>query len=500
MGDVIDIHSAEDEWEEPVPLTTSDVRTWPDLLPGAIGDFAKALSESTETPPEMAVNDILGVLATSAQGKYEVRVNADHTEPLAYWGLTIQPPATRKSSIKSRTLSPLVEWETEQYVALKDEIREAKSKHKTELKIIEGLRSKAGKAKTTQERKDIAQDISDMEAELTAVPTFPRLWTDDITPERLATLMSENNECMGILSAEGGVFGIMAGRYSGGSANLNIFLKGHAGDAERVDRGSRDPVHLNRPALSMALSVQPEVLRGLAKKSEFRGCGLLARFVYALPNTSLGKRTFDTKAVSGSLTLGYTGRVKAILEREWNTDPVTDKTLPYVITIPGDAYTSFHNLRAFIEGQMADGGNLEHIRDWAGKLPGLVARVAALVHIARHATVQPEQYPISVEDMDAAVAWGQAVLTHALAVFDFMGADVEMEDARHILKWLKRRDIREFKLRDCHYEHQRRFPKSEDLHNPLRILADRHYIRLKPREKKAGRPSVQYQVNPLCKN
>ena len=57
MGDVIDFSQTE-EWETPIPLTTSTVMGWPDLLPGTIGDFAKALSESTETPPEMAVNEV----------------------------------------------------------------------------------------------------------------------------------------------------------------------------------------------------------------------------------------------------------------------------------------------------------------------------------------------------------------------------------------------------------------------------------------------------------
>jgi hypothetical protein len=71
----------------------------------------------------------------------------------------------------------------------------------------------------------------------------PRVWTEDVTPEKLGTLMAENRQCMAVLSAEGGIFGIMAGRYSKGAPNIDIFLKGHAGEPVRVDRGSREPVN-----------------------------------------------------------------------------------------------------------------------------------------------------------------------------------------------------------------------------------------------------------------
>ena len=126
--------------------------------------------------------------------------------------------------------------------------------------------------------------------------------------------------------------------------------------------------------------------------------------------------------------------------------------------------------------------------------------MAALIHVARHATVQPEQYPVTVEDMDTAVGWGQAILTHALAVFDFMGADAQMEDARRILKWIQRRGQTEFSFRDCHHDNQTKYPKTALLEPAIHILVERQYIRLKPREKKSGRPSRLYEVNPLCKS
>ena len=58
-----------------------------------------------------------------------------------------------------------------------------------------------------------------------------RLIVDDVSPERLATLLRDHGGRIAVLSAEGDIFDVMAGRYSkGGVPNLGVFLKGHAGD------------------------------------------------------------------------------------------------------------------------------------------------------------------------------------------------------------------------------------------------------------------------------
>jgi hypothetical protein len=44
---------------------------------------------------------------------------------------------------------------------------------------------------------------------------------------------------MAIISAEGGLFDILAGRYSNGVPALDVWLKGHAGDPLRIDRKGR---------------------------------------------------------------------------------------------------------------------------------------------------------------------------------------------------------------------------------------------------------------------
>ena len=94
------------------------------------------------------------------------------------------------------------------------------------------------------------------------VPPIPRLLADHTTTEAAASLLAEQGGRLAIITAEGGIFDITAGRYlPKTSPNLDLWLKGHSGDPLRVDRRSRPPEHIPRPALTLGLMIQPAVRR-----------------------------------------------------------------------------------------------------------------------------------------------------------------------------------------------------------------------------------------------
>ena len=122
------------------------------------------------------------------------------------------------------------------------------------------------------------------------MPPVPRWLVDDATPEALAGLLAAYGR-IALLSPEGDVFDQMAGRYNPTAGpNLGVYLKGHAGDLLKVDRRGRAPEYVERPCLTIGITVEPDVLRGLADRPGFRGRGLLARFLYSLPPSLVGHR------------------------------------------------------------------------------------------------------------------------------------------------------------------------------------------------------------------
>ncbi len=345
---------------------------------------------------------------------------------------------------------------------------------------------------------ELKKEIAQLEAEMPEIPTLPQVWAQDITTEHLGTIMSHNLERGAVLSDEAGIFDILAGRYSGGVPNLDLYLQGHAGSPVKVDRGSRPSIFLQAPALTMGLSPQPEVLRGLTDNKSFRGRGLLGRFLYALPPSNLGYRTLDTRPLLDDYKLRYEGILSAMLNHEMASDK-EGKPVAHILKMSYEAQQAWQAFAHKIEAGMREGGTFAHITDWAGKFAGAMARVAALLHISRHAYAKPAEHEISLQDMEAALRMADVLGIHALAVFDLMGADPALDGARHVLRWIEREGKHEFSFRDCHYAHKTRYKRTDELEPVIEVLTERHYIR--PRVVKvAHRPSRLFEVNPVILN
>ena len=95
---------------------------------------------------------------------------------------------------------------------------------------------------------------------------------------------------------------------------MDLWLKGHSGDPLRVDRKSRAPEYIPKPALSLGLMIQPQVLHSIAANRDFRGRGLLARFLYCLPVSKVGRRKTPAPPVDAAIAENYTA---AMAELGW---------------------------------------------------------------------------------------------------------------------------------------------------------------------------------------
>ncbi len=171
-------------------------------------------------------------------------------------------------------MRPLKDWEK----LLRDRMRREIAQNAAVIggakKRIERLQLDIAKAKDASSRKALEDELRTAIEEMPAELRAPRLYTGDVTPERLQSLLVEHNEAMSVFSDEPGIFAVLGGAYSGGQVMLDVFLQGYSGMAVRVDRAGR-VAHLDRPALTFGLLLQNEVLRDVAGNPRFRGSGLL---------------------------------------------------------------------------------------------------------------------------------------------------------------------------------------------------------------------------------
>ena len=485
-------HSADgSSWPPLVPLDTPDLpRLSADCLPGWAGDFAAALSEATETPPELAVAMVLAACSTAGARRLQVMVKPGYFEPVNLWLACALPPGNRKSAVQGAAAAPLLAWERTVAEAMVDEIKQVTSKVKTAEARVKELRSKSARADDEGAARELARQAAEIERDIPEIPRQPQLWTSDATPERLGTILADNEERMSWLSSEGGVFDILAGRYSGGIPNLDLVLKAHSGDPDRVDRGSRPPVFLRHPLLTVGLSPQPEVLRGLASKPGFRGRGLLGRFLFLLPPSPLGYRTLNTRPIPAGIEAAYAAGLRAMLDMPLAVGDDGEKR-PHLLRLTRDAVAEHQAFALHIETTMRPGSDFEAATDWAGKCPGAAARVAGVLHGIEHAHCAPWEHEISAATMNRALEIMAVVARHSLAAFDLMGADETIAAARRVWEWIKQGRRRSFTAREAFNALRGSFPRMADINTAMEVLVERGYLEITEPERTGtrGRPT-----------
>lgn len=473
-------------WETPLPFDEYDLPVFPvDALPETVRRYVLAVAESTQTSVDMAAVEALGVGSLCSQGKYFIRGNADWVEPLNIYTVVILPPAERKSSVLSMMICPVEEYEKEENSRRNAGIIESQMVLSRLEKEKRSLVERASKGKATKE---------EVRAKATEIAKYElvkplRLFVDDVTSEKLTSVLAENKGRAAVVSAEGGIFDIISGLYSR-NVNIDVFLKGHSGDTIRVDRIGRASESIIHPALTMVLAVQPEVLNGLMSNNTFRGRGLTARFLYAMPKSTVGSRSFSTKPIPEGVRARYQALIETILSSDNEQEP---------ISLDDGAREVLEDLFNEIEGRLK--GDLAEISDWAGKFVGAVLRISGILHIMKYPKDSMFD-SVDRETMENAVAIGRYFLAHAKAAYSLMGADTVNKDAQYLLSFIKRERLTEFSRRDA-MRLCRSFKTADSLQPVLNRLCEYGYIAVKLQEPILGvgrRPSEIYLTNPAVLN
>ena len=478
-------------WPEIIPLESHVTDRIPStFLPGWLGEMAMAVSESTETPFDMAALLALVVASSCVSGKADVSPEPGYVEPLNLYVCAAMESGNRKTAVFNRLISPLSEWERLETDRVTPVRTGALSQFRTIEARIDYLRKKGAKA---EDQSEVMREIQRLEETLPEVPSFPRHFSDDVTPERLAGMMQEQGGRIAVFSDEGGIFDILAGRYSKGVPNLDLWLKGHSTSLLRVDRQdrTRPPIIIDKPHLTVGISPQPDVLAALRDKPGFRGRGLLARFLYALPKSQLGYRTLAVRSIPPDIETRYGNGIRRLLAYS------PDGALHLCFTAA--AYREWKDFQTATELQFRGGGILEDLKDWGSKLPGAAARIAGVLHMAMCVDGQGPGIPLEIEKptVVAAIEGASSLVSHCRAAFALMDQDPGTKKAERILAWIQRKRTSFFTARDCFRAHQALFKGVAAMMPSLMLLEQHGYIRMDRRDSSGGRPPSELcEVNP----
>lgn len=436
-----EVYNAKDpiHWEDPIPFSRYTMAQFPvGALPPDIAAYVSAVAESTQTPVDMAGTVSLSMLSVCLQGKYRIRGKRDWLEPLNTYVLVAAPPSERKSAVLHMMLEPVNEYEfqyNQRNAAAVEGSRMRKRVLERKQKAV-GDRVAKGKA-DAEEMEQIAREISDFEE---ARPL--QLYVDDITTEKLVSVISANRGRAALVSSEGGIFDTLAGIYTK-NVNIDVMLKGYSGDPIRVDRIGRESESIMNPALTVLLMAQPNVVSEVLNNATFRGRGLTARFLYCMPISLVGSRRFQSTPVPDGVYRTYERAVINLLEDEYPAKPE-------VITLSEEAERMLISFAEEIEPKLVT--EYAEIADWTGKLAGNTLRIAGL--LCRAGTFRshdfldtPEPLVVDGGTMRNAIRLGRYFLNHAQAAYSVLPEDAMFRQASRILQMVKDRKLTEFDRR-----------------------------------------------------
>lgn len=470
---------------------TSKLPSFPvECLPPVLRDMAAAVAENIQVAVDMPAVAALAVCALCLQGKFIINPKPGHIEGLNLYAVTVARPSDRKSPTLRACTKHVYDYVREENIRRQPLVDEYNMKRTVLAKRINGMMEAAAKptpkGKPPIDTRDIVElqyQLADLEREKV---TPLRLIADDVTPEALISLMAANGGKMSVISSEGGIFDIAAGRYSD-RANMDVFLKAYSGDPLQIDRKGRASESIDHPALTMLLTVQPAVLESIMGNTEFSGKGFLARFLYSIPVSTVGHRRFNTTAVPAQVEGAYNFLLESLLN-------IQDIGEARVIKLNQDAFEESERFFYSLESRLL--GDLEEVEEWAGKYHGNVFRIAGIMHCCQHGR-DAANIPVSLDTIKRAQIIGEYFLAHAQAAFRVMGLSEpeEEKDAKYILKRLRVAGVEEISKRGLFDLCKGKLKEVDSMTPGLRVLVDRGYIRIEKRNT-GGRPTEMVSLNP----
>lgn len=422
------------DWDEPTRLTPPAPPELDVKLLGGIGEMAQAVAVSLQVPVDIPAWFGMAAASAAIGGRRTVSPKPDWSEPVTLYSMTVAAPGEKKSPSRSAMVAPLAEEEQRR----KTEDRYAVARDQQERRIAEACVAEAEKkvitAKNAADRKKFRDNLDAVRNEMEELgePKVPtQMLADDTTPEAAAGVMAEQGERLAVISAEGGFLGNIAGRYSK-EPNLEIVLKSWSHEPHTVNRKNGPPLFLTRPSMTLALAVQPGMLTGLGDTAEvFESRGFTGRFVFSVPVSMVGQRTYDTERIPDDVRRRYADSLARMITAIWDDSEVREMNLDE------DAQGIFKAFWEEWERRHLVPGELTSVEGWSKKLPGQLLRLAAIMTLFDAADCMT----VSGETMANAVALVPYLLAHARLVVDLMSAEKQSKlgPARAVLDWLRKR-------------------------------------------------------------
>ena len=405
---------------EPTPLPKlPQVPDFPiELLPNDLQAYVRDCAERARYRPEFAAVPLMAALGSVIGRKVGIRLKEhdDWTEFGNIWGAIVGPPSALKSPAMRDALLPLRALQVaadEAHSSLDAEYQ----KQAQEAKLRREAEEKKIKHRLSQ-NPDAAVTFNHCDG--TEAPIPRTYWTSDATAEKLGVLLAENSN--GLLVERDELSSLLQTLEDEKQATARgLYLSGWSGkEGYRFDRIGRGTTSLPKFALSVIGGIQPGPLERYVRSafSGERADGMLQRFQLLVWPESEHFEFVDRRPneLAKQAAKQLFERADRLNPDSIGQPPDFQGTPPFVRfsksaqPIFNDWYTTFMTDRRRIEAERFESGPVcAHF----GKYPGLVGKLALIMHIAD----DPDGREVSEYSLLKALAWVDYLTPHARRVY-----------------------------------------------------------------------------------
>jgi hypothetical protein len=396
------------EIAEPVPETKTDganrdepseaAEPFPlHCLPPLVEAMAKEVCATERVPESLVGCCALGILSASVGAGLAVRSASNRVTHGNIYVLASAESGSGKSETFRHMAKPFQQFEMDRIKRWK-ELDRPDAIAKRGLLEVDIKQCKKQYAK--QHDDDIGEEVRKFELEMEELQKRldpPTLSCEDITTEKLADLLSKNDEQLASLSSDAlSIVNILLGRYNKlDRTDEGLYLKAYSGDPCVVHRMSRDPILLESPCLTALWLTQPDKVQSLLDERSLNEGGLIPRILACHTDCEPREIGKNPPSISSSVEKAYAGLIYSLL--------TTYRLAPECVTIEptSEALEALNDHRDAIVKRRR--GELRDVTSYAARWNEQAWRITVCLHAGTHGSPAHE-HPVALETAQQAIA------------------------------------------------------------------------------------------------
>ncbi|TXL67465.1 DUF3987 domain-containing protein [Cerasibacillus terrae] len=457
------------EWEAPVTFDKYPTPPFPvNVFNEPIRSMVKHVAESIQTPIDLPAVVGLGILSTCIQKKFEARPKLGWHEPLNLYNVSLLDPSTRKSAGFSIMEEPIGQYEKER----REEMELVVQNRQAERTALEKRKEALQREYAKDQNPEYLEEMKEANKRLQEIPPLylPTIKIDDATPEAIVSGMNQNGDKISLLTSEGDFFGRFKNK-NVDQIRYDVYLKPYSGDYMRSDRITRDTEIVEKPTMTICVTAQPSVIKELPSSVHERG--LMARFIFSIPNDNLGHRDSRAPEIPVDITDSYHSFIRKLLA--WETEEAIS------LKLSEDALDLLYDTMDEVEAEFRENGAFhDDLKAWAGKLIGNLLRIAGLLHVSYQATkaenITDVDTTISKETLASAFQLKEYMISHAEKAFGVMKKNQDYDDAEYLLEKILNQNSPIVEKQTIHQNTKKKIKGKERMQQAYDILEYHSYI------------------------